>query len=447
MKVNDEVVLDIIDIDHLGLGIGKIDDFPIFVNNALPGEKVQAKITKITKNLAQATNLNILEKSNNREEDICPYYNKCGGCNLMHLKYDYQLEYKTKSTINTIRKVSGLNPIIHNTVANDKIYGYRNKVQIPLGMSNNKIISGFYEEKSHNIVEMDKCLIEPNETSLIVLKLKELFQKYEVSIYDENINKGLIRHIMLRVNKDNEIMLVIVATSKFKAIKSIIDEITKEFNKIVSIYLNINNKKTNVVLGEEYILLHGQAFLVETINNLKFNVHPNSFLQVNHDQCEKLYDKALEYAKLDKEDIVIDAYCGIGSITLNLAKKAKMVYGIEIVKEAIDNANENKRINNIDNVTFICGKCEDEIKKLVTNEKVDVIVFDPPRKGCDIEFLNTVIEMQIPRIVYISCKTSTFARDAKILSDNGYGLIEVTPFDLFSHSTHVETVALFELKD
>ncbi len=446
MRENEEITLDIIDIDHLGLGIGKVDNFPIFIDNAIPGEKVVARIEKLTKNLGQAKNIKIIEESNNREKNICTYYSKCGGCNIMHLKYDYQIKYKTDITKKTIRKVSGLNPIIHDCVKNEKIYGYRNKVQVPLSLVDGEIISGFYEEKSHTIVPMTNCLIEPIETSSIINDLKEMFKELNISIYNEQTNKGSIRHIMCRINNEEEIMLVIVATNNLKEINQISKEIIKKHPKIVSIYLNINNQKTNVVLGKEFKLIEGQAFITETINNLKFNVHPNSFLQVNHDQCEKLYDKAIEYANLSKDDIVIDAYCGIGSITLNLAKKAKKVYGIEIVKEAIDNANENKKINNIDNVEFICGPCENEIKKLVSKEKIDVIVFDPPRKGCDIEFLNTVIDMKIPKIVYISCKTSTFARDAKILSENGYELIEVTPFDLFSHSTHVETVAFLSIK-
>ncbi|MGM9971360.1 MAG: 23S rRNA (uracil(1939)-C(5))-methyltransferase RlmD [Anaeroplasmataceae bacterium] len=438
MKLDEILELNIVDIDYQGLGIAKINDFPIFVNNALPGEKVVARITRVTKNIATAKNLKILEESKLRNNNICPYYEECGGCNIMHLNYDYQLEYKTKITRETIKKVSGLTPKINKCEANPNIYGYRNKIQVPLGVRDGEIISGFYQEKSHTIIPMKNCLIEPTLSSIIIEYIKGCLKKYNISIYDELTHKGLMRHIMLRVNSKNEIMIVLVATSYFKELNSIVESIKDTFKEVVSIYLNINPDKTNVVLGSVFKLCYGSSYLTENINGLEFMVHPNSFLQINHKQCENLYQKAIEYANINNDDIVIDAYCGIGSITLNIAKKAKKVYGIEVVSEAIMNAKMNMELNSIKNAEFICGKCEDEIKKLVKKEKIDVIVFDPPRKGCDIEFLNTVISMNIPKIVYISCKTSTFARDVKILSDNGYELLEVTPFDLFSHQTHTE---------
>lgn len=446
MKVLDVLDFNIVDVDYLGLGIAKVDGFPVFIDNALPGEIVRAEVSRVTKNLATAKNLEILKKSENRNDKICPYYSSCGGCNIMHMNYDYQLDFKTKITTDTIRKVSGLTPKINRCEANPNIFGYRNKIQVPLGIRDGEIVSGFYEEKSHNIVPMSGCYIEPTLSSEIIEYVKKLLKKYDVSIYDESINKGIMRHIMLRVSSHNEIMLVLVATKEFKSLNLIVDELKNEFKEIVSIYLNINSKQTNVVLGDTFKLLFGTSYLVETINDLKFNVHPNSFLQINHKQCENLYQKAIEYANINSSDIVIDAYCGIGSITLNIAKKAKKVYGIEIVPEAIMNAKSNMELNNISNAFFICGKCEDEITKLVKKEKIDVIVFDPPRKGCDIKFLETVISMNIPKIVYISCKTSTFARDVKILCDNGYDLLEVTPFDLFSHQTHTECCGILVKK-
>ncbi len=444
-KLN-EIKVNIIDIDYQGLGIAKVNNFPVFVENALPGEDVLCIPTRVTKNLAYARNIKIYNKSLRRNDNICPYYEKCGGCNIMHLNYDYQLEYKTKVTKETIKKVSGLEPIVRDCQANPNIYAYRNKIQVPLAYKDGNIISGFYEAKSHNIVPMKNCMIEPSFSSEIIEYIKECLKEYNVSIYDESLNEGLIRHIMLRVSSINEVMLVLVITKEFKSLDLIISKIKDKFKKIVSIYVNINNKKTNVVLGDKFILKYGSEYLLENINGLNFYVHPNSFLQINHKQCENLYQKAIEYANINSSDVVIDAYCGIGSITLNIAKKAKKVYGIEIVPEAIMNAKANMKLNNIENATFICGKCEDEITKLVKKEKVDVIVFDPPRKGCDIKFLETVIKMEIPKIVYISCKTSTFARDVKILCDNGYELLEVTPFDLFSHQTHTECCGILVKK-
>ncbi len=445
MQVNDIIKLKIIDIDHEGLGIGKIDNFPIFVDNALPGETVTCIITRVTKNIATAKNLELLEKSSNREEYLCPHYLECGGCNMMHFKYDYELTCKKQFVINTLKKVGNITTKVNDVIRNDKTYNYRNKVIVPFA-NKGRIISGFYKENTHEVVEMEKCLIEPEITSRITKDFKELLMLNNISIYDEKSNTGLVRNIMYRTNIFNEIMVVVVLTKLNENIVSIMKKLKNKYNEIVSLYINVNDKQTNVVLSDDFYLIEGQKELLEEINGLKFLVSPNSFLQVNHDQCEKLYSKALEYCNLTGNENVIDAYCGIGSITLSLAKNAKHVYGIEIVPEAIKNANNNKLLNNITNVDFICGKCEDKIVELVSKEHQDVIVFDPPRKGCEQSFLDTVIKMRIPKIVYISCKTSTFARDARYLIDHGYELIEVTPVDLFSHSSHIETVCLLELK-
>lgn len=447
MKEKDiiEVVID--DFDHEGLGIAHIDNKPVFIPNAIPGEKIKAKINRITKNLIMADNLEVLEKSPNREDNICKYYDLCGGCNIMHMKYSYQMEYKTKITERTIKKVSGLSLNVDECVKNRDLYGYRNKIIVPLGYKDGRIISGFYEAKSHNIVEMDNCMIEPKISQDIISFIKTLLEEYKISIYDEDSNSGVMRNIMLRVSSLNDVMVVLVATRKFKEIDDIVLRLTKEFKDIKSIYLNINDKRTNVVLQEKYYHLYGDKYLIEDICGLKFMVHPNSFLQINHYQCENLYNKAIELADIKDSDVVIDAYCGIGSISLNVAKKAKFVYGIEVVPQAIENAKENMKLNNITNAEFICGKCEDEISRLVRDKKIDVIIFDPPRKGCDINFLNTVIKSGIKKIVYISCKTSTFARDIKILTENGYIAKDVSTFDLFSHSVHVESVTLLVKRD
>lgn len=445
MKVNDILKLNIIDLDYQGLGIAKIAEFPIFVKNALLGEYVEAKITRVTKNLAFADTIKIINKSESRSNNICPYYYECGGCNIMHMTYDAQLDFKTKITKNTIKKISGLTPLVNNCMPNKNIYGYRNKIIMPLGIKDNKIISGFYQEGSHNLVEIDKCAIEPDISSQIIKSIKDMLEEYQIEIYNETLHQGLIRNVMMRVNSKNEVMVVLVVLKEFSKLQDIVQRLVCLYNSIKSVYININDKKTNVVLQQTYKLLYGDKYLIENINSLNFYVHPNSFLQINHYQCEQMYKKAIEYANLTGNEIVIDAYCGIGSISLNLALKAKYVYGIEIVKEAIENAKLNMKLNGITNASFMCGACEDLIESLVKKTKVDVIVFDPPRKGCDIKFLNTVINCKIPKIVYISCKTSTFARDAKILCDSGYNLKEVTPYDLFSHQTHTETVALLEL--
>ncbi len=446
MNVDDILELEIDDFDLEGLGIAHCDEKPVFIDNAIPGEICRCKVLRITKNLCFAKNINIIKESEYREKNICPYYSSCGGCNIMHMKYMYQLKFKQELTRRTLRKIIGQDIVVNECVLNPNPYGYRNKIIVPFKKINGEIISGFYEEKSHKIVPSNGCMIEPSCATNIINEIKELLNKYGVDIYDEETGKGIFRNVMLRVSYDMKIMVVLVATKMINAFNYIREELTKKYQDIVSVYLNINDKKTNVVLQNEYILLAKEKYLTENINGLMFKVHPNSFLQINHVQCERLYAKAISLASITKDDVVIDAYCGIGSISLNVAKYAKFVYGIEVVKEAVDNALENMKLNNISNADFICGKCEDVIMKLVKNKKIDVMIFDPPRKGCDYKFLDTVIKSKIKRIVYISCKTSTFARDLKILSENGYEIGEVTPFDLFSHSIHVENVCLLKLK-
>ena len=447
MNVCDILELKIDDFDLEGLGIAHYEGKPIFIDNAIPGEVVKFKILRITKNLCFAKNISIINKSSDREDHICKYYASCGGCNIMHMKYMYQLKFKHELTKRTLKKIIGQDIKVNPCVENPNPYGYRNKIIVPFKEVNGEIISGFYEEKSHNIVPSDGCMIEPSFSSDIIKTIKELLKKYRVEIYDEERDKGIFRNVMIRVSYAKRAMVVLVATKMIDEFNDISKELMDKYQNIVSLYLNINDKKTNVVLQDKFILLKGDKYIEENINGLIFKVHPNSFLQINHAQCERLYKKAIELASITKDDVVIDAYCGIGSISLNIAKCAKYVYGIEVVKEAVDNANLNMKLNNISNASFICGKCEDEIMNLVKNQKIDVMVFDPPRKGCDIKFLDTVIKSKIKRIVYISCKASTFARDLKILSENGYEISEVTPFDLFSHSSHVENVCLLTLKE
>lgn len=445
MKVNDILNVEIIDLDHEGLGIAKVDGLPIFIDNALPGERVSIMITRVTKNIATAKNLGIIESSPNRREVKCPYYYECGGCNVMHFNYDYECDWKQQNVIKTIKKVAGLTPLVNPTVKNDNIYHYRNKVIIPFEQKG-RIVSGFYKPQSHEIVEMDDCLIQPTITGKILDFFKELLEENSISIYEEKTHKGTIRNVMFRMNHIGEIMLVAVVTSYDEKLAEIMHLVAKRYPQIVSMYQNINDKQTNVVLSSNYKHVFGSHELIEEICGLKFFVSPSTFLQVNHDQCEKLYNLAIDYCDLTGNETVIDAYCGMGSISLNLAKRAKYVYGIEIVEDAIKNANNNKKLNSIENVEFICGKCEEKITMLANKTNIDVIVVDPPRKGCEMSFLDTVIAMKIKKIVYISCKCSTFARDAKYLCENGYELLEVTPVDLFSQSSHVESVCLLSLK-
>lgn len=438
-----KVIIESYDVN--GYGVCHINDLVVFVKNSLVDEEVIIKITNVHKKYAFSECIKVLKESSHRIKPVCPYYGLCGGCDLMHVDYETECLIKENKLKLSFRKFP--NCKINNIISNPKILGYRNKVMVPFGINeDDEKIWGFYQKNSHDIIPMDNCLISDDLSNKIINFINRYLNIFHISIYNEKEHKGLFKEVMVRHTALNEYMVVLVTTKDYDFSK-LIDYLISEFKEIKSIYLNINPEKTNVVLSNTYKLLYGIPQITEDILGLKFMVSPQSFLQVNHDQCEALYKEVLRMANINKKMNVIDAYCGIGSITLNLAKNAKYVYGIEIVKEAIENANKNKLLNEIDNCSFICGKCEEEIIKISLNEKVDVIVFDPPRKGCDIEFLKTVINMEIPNIVYVSCNVATLARDVEILMKNGYELIEATPVNLFGSTLHVECVAHLILKN
>ena len=429
--------------DMNGLGVSKKDNVVIFVEKALKGEKVLALITSLHKKYAFAKTVKVLEEGKDRIVSPCEYYEGCGGCDLLHMKYDIECMVKEDKVKNSFKKINNLSDVkINPIIKNDNILGYRNKVMVPFGKDeDDNVIYGFYEKLTHEIVSIDKCLISNDESNKVLEFIRRYLSVMNIKIYNEQTHKGLFRSLMIRNNYKNEMMLVFVTTAYYD-FSGLIEYLKSDFSLVKSIYLNINPNKTNVVLSNDYVHLYGDEYLIEDILGLKFKVSPASFMQVNHDNAEKLYSEAFRMANLTKDMNVIDAYCGMGSITLNLAKKVNHVYGIEIVEDAIKNADKNKELNNISNATFICGKCEEEIKKLTNLTNIDVILFDPPRKGCDQEFLKTVVEMKIPKIVYISCGIASLCRDINYLKENNYEVIEVTPVDLFSRTSHVECVVL-----
>lgn len=447
MKINDELTVKIEDYDHEGRGIALYEGFPIFIEKALLNETLSVTINYINSSYAKACINKIIIPSPSRNNNVCPYYSKCGGCNIFHMDYEEQLRFKKNMVIKTFKNVARMDVKVSDVVRNPHPYHYRNKIIVPFGKNNGHVISGFYEAKSHNIIPQDSCLIENELARPIINLIKNELEERNVSIYDENTHQGLVRNVMIRATKNNDLMLVLIVTKKNPVLNIILAKCFDTFKEIKSVYLNINDKKTNVILNQDgFIHLYGEKYIIEEINDLKFMVHPNSFLQVNHDQAQAMYNKALSYIESSNNN-VIDAYCGIGSISLNLAKKAGHAYGIEVVPQAVVNANENKEINNISNATFICGKCEDEIEKLAKLKDIDTIVVDPPRKGCEKKFLDIIIKMKIKKIIYISCLTQSLARDAKYLSEFGYEVEEITPYDLFSHSYHTENVCLLTLKN
>ena len=448
MKINDEFKVTIESFDMNGLGVCHIDNKVVFVNYAMAFEEVIIKIINMHSKYVFADAIKIIKKSPNRIMELEDYIKNSGEADLLYVDYETELKIKENKVKNTLK--SNYNFKINPIISSSNPYNYRNKIMVPFKEAldedlDRDVIYGFYAKKTHNVIPLTNDILSNEKSSEILYLIKRYLVLFNVSIYDEEKETGIFKEVMIRNTSTNEFMVVLITRINYN-FSPLIDMLVKEFREIKSIYLNINPKNTNVVLSDNFILLYGKNTINENILGLNFEVAPASFMQINHAQCEKLYKEAIRVANLNKNMNVIDAYCGIGSISLNIAKSVNHVYGIEIVEDAIKNANNNKIINNISNVTFICGSCEEEIKKLVNKEKIDLIIFDPPRKGCAKEFLDTVIFMKIPKIVYISCGISTAARDIKILEENGYELIEVTPCDMFSKTSHVETVCCLSLK-
>ncbi|MBQ7264643.1 MAG: 23S rRNA (uracil(1939)-C(5))-methyltransferase RlmD [Firmicutes bacterium] len=446
MKKNEKYTIDITDITTNGEGIGKVDGYPLFVKDALPEERAEVVVTKVKKSYGYAKVLNIQTPSPYRVEPACKL-KRCGGCSLSHLEYSRQLKYKEKKVFENIKRIGGFNTeeiTFEPIIGMEEPYRYRNKAQYPVGEKEGKMISGFYAVNSHDIIPCKDCLICSYQNSPIVEDILAFAEENHISPYDEKTKKGIIRHILIRENKKGEILLcLIVNAANFPLKKKFVNSLRK-YPHIVSLYINYNTKGNNVILGDKSEHIFGRKTLTDTIGSLKFEISPESFFQVNHIQTEKLYEKALEYASLKGTETVIDAYCGIGTISLFLAQKAKKVYGMEIVEEAVKDAEKNKKANNADNVVFYVGKSEEILPDMYQKGiKAQVLVTDPPRKGCDENFLNIIKQMRPQKIVYVSCESSTLARDLKILCKEGYYKVEkVCPVDLFPHTSHVETVVL-----
>lgn len=438
----------VIDLTHEGHGVVKLDRYPIFIPNALIDETIEYKVIKVKKNFAIGKLLDIKVQSNQRVEPPCVYYYKCGGCQLQHLSYQAQLAMKKEQVINLFhRKANFENTIIHDTIGMETPWRYRNKSQIPVGKNeDNDTIMGFYRQRSHQIIDMDECLIQDTKHQDVMNHVKQWFNELNVSIYDERKKAGLMRHVVIRTGHYTGDLMVIFVTNgkKFKQSDIMTQKLIEAFPNIKSVKHNINNTHSNVIMGDVSHTLYGVDQIEDTLSDITFKISDQSFYQINSTQTEKLYQRAIEYADLQGEETVLDTYCGIGTIGLYMAPKAKHVYGVEVVPEAIEDAKKNATINQFENTTFVCGKAEEVILKWKAQGiKPDVVMVDPPRKGCDESFLDTLLELNPRRIVYISCNPSTQQRDAQYLATQ-YELTQITPVDMFPHTTHVETVAQFD---
>ena len=450
IEKNKEYILDIISQGYEGEGIAKVNDtFPVFVEGALKGERVNARIVKVKKNFAYGKLVDIIEPSSERCEAKCNIHKRCGGCKLQHSTYNEQLNFKFERVKDCISKIGKLDEgIVKFPLGMKEPWRYRNKVQLPIGMVNGELKIGFFAPRSHEIIDMETCLIQDEVADKVVQLTREWIKKNNIKPYNVDgkyDESGILRHVMIRRGfKTDEVMVVLVTNgaklpNKDEFIKLMVDNIPG----IKSIVQNINSKPTNVILGQECIKLWGEPTISDYIGDFKFNISPLSFFQVNPIQTEVLYGKALEYAELSGDETVFDAYCGTGTITLFLSQKAKKVYGVEIIPQAIENANINAKENNVDNVEFFVGESEIVIPDLINKGiKADVVVVDPPRKGCDVKLLNAITNINAERIVYVSCDPSTLARDLAILEENGYKTTTVQPVDMFPHTAHIENVAL-----
>jgi len=438
--------VNIIDVNHMGQGVSRIDDFVVFINNAIEGDVVEIEIIEVKKNFAVGKLLKIIKKSENRINAPCQYFSQCGGCQLMYIDYKAQLEYKKNRVLNELRRafVNTEGVTINDTIGMEEPFRYRNKTAFSVIKKNNKIIVGPYEQGTYNTVNINSCMLQTKEADEVVSILKNLLIKYKVEPYDKRTRRGTIRNIVLRSNKQNEIMLILVTSSEiFPNKELIVKELTTQVKEIKTVVQNINSKYTNIIMGYKNIVLFGDGTIKDTIGELTFTISPDTFFQINQIQTQKLYEKAIEYASLNKDDICFDIYCGIGTISLMVAKYVKKVYGVEIVVQSIINAKENAKLNNIENAEFLSGKAEEILPMLYKrNINADVIIVDPPRKGCEKEVIDTIINMASKKVVYVSCNPSTLSRDIKLLEDGGYKLKEVQPVDQFPWSTHVETVCL-----
>lgn len=449
LEVGKKYTAECVDLNHDGMGVFKVNGFTIFALNSIVGEVALLEIEKVNSNYAQAKILEIKKKSKDRVTPICKQFLECGGCDLMHMKYSKQLEFKENMGKETLRRIGDLqtvDKVCEGIIGTDNDnYHYRNKVQIPFSKIGKKTVCGFYKKKTHFIIPLEECYIQPQTCNEIAKFVKNLANEYGIDGYVENQKTGILKHLLIRKNSFNEYMVILVTRSeKINCLDEVVKKITNRYPEVKSILLNIQEKDTNVILGSKTVVLYGKDELIDELLGYKFKLSHRSFFQINHNQTEKLYSTVKEFASFNKNDIVLDAYCGVGSIGITLSQSVKKVCGIEVVPEAVENAKENAKINGINNITFYTGKVEEVISDL-KDINFDVVVVDPPRKGCDQSFIKTIIDNNIKKVVYVSCNVATLARDIKLLSDY-YNVKRVKFVDMFPFSADVESVALLERK-
>lgn len=487
MEKNEIVTVEIVDMSSEGEGIGKPNGFPLFVKDTVIGDVAKVKVIKWKKSYGYGKLIEIIEPSPDRVEPLCPIARACGGCQLQSMRYEKQLEFKQKKVWNNLKRIGALpvvmvqekekmlcekpeeavcvqkpdayrgeeaeniTPIpVYPTIGMEYPWRYRNKAQLPVGFDREgKLVAGFYAGRTHSIIPQEDCFIANEWNKEILDCVLSFMKEYHIAPYQEETHSGLVRHILIRVGyHTGEVMVCLVINGKTLPHSQKLVESLRAFDGMTSICLNVNQEKTNVILGTEIINLYGAGYITDKIGNVSFQISPLSFFQVNPIQTEKLYQKALEYAGLTGDETVWDLYCGIGTISLFLAQQAKLVRGVEIIPAAIEDARRNAQLNGITNAEFYVGKAEEVLPEIYEKEQcsADVVVVDPPRKGCDEVLLETIVKMEPKRVVYVSCDSATLARDLKWMREHGYDTKCVQPVDMFGQGGHVETVALLTRK-
>ena len=450
IEKNKEYKVKIIDNGYEGEGIAKIDNFTIFIKGAIKDEICKIVITKVNKSFAFGKLLEIVESSKERVESDCTTYKRCGGCSLRHIKYEETLKIKQDMVQNLVDKNLSNKIKVNNVIGMENPYYYRNKLQYPVGKNKDGVpVMGVFANRTHEIIPVEECLIQNREAEKLAKEVFDFVKKNDISIYNENTGKGAIRHIIVKIGiKTNELMCIVVTNEEdIKFEKDLVKDIVDKNPNVKTVIKNINSKNTNVILGDKNIVLYGDGYIYDKLGEYTFKISTRSFYQTNPIQTEKLYNKAIEYAKLTKDDILCDLYCGIGTIGIFASNKVKKVYGIEIVEEAVKAAKENAKINNVDNIEFIAGDTKKAFKELIDDKKIKptAIIVDPPRRGLDEETINKILEIEVKKLVYISCNPATMTRDIEMLQDR-YVVNEIQPVDMFPFTSHVECCSLLELR-
>ena len=445
LSKGEKVTLEITGLNHDGEGVGRVRGFTVFVPWTAPGDRVEAEIISLQKNYARALPCDIIQPSPYRQEAPSSYYGSCGGCRLQHIQYEEQLRLKRQMVVDALQRLGGVDLMVHPVIGMADPWHYRNKAQYPVALDGGKLKIGFFQPRSHNLVDVRRCLIQHPASEWVVGAMRSLIPKLGISVYDEKEHRGLLRHLITRTSFSSaEVLLVLVTNGQdLPARERLVRELTQQVNGLVGVVQNVNTRRGNVITGEENILLWGRDYVVEELGELCFQISAGSFFQVNSQQAEVLFNLVRDYADLKGGETVFDLYCGSGAISLFLSGQAARVIGVESYAPAVEDAKKNARLNKINNVEFHAGRAEELMPAMLEEGlTADLVVLDPPRKGCEEKLLAALAEMQPPRIIYVSCNPATLARDLRYLVERGYAVREVQPVDMFPHTAHVECVVL-----